>query len=178
MLDVVIEIFGDVLGPRRREKAAMAESARAEFGGALKPADDFSGAEKVRGGIDLVRVGIAEMVGGFAVVEDFLDFLIGEGRAPEGRGHFGGARKFRVAVEGEPCGTESGTFVAGGGLDEDAFETRARFDGGNEERVEKEAACEAQRSCVVFFAKGCEPIADGLFDCGLEARGDVGALLA
>ena len=84
----------------------MAESARAELGGALKPADDLPRVQQARDAIHLVRVGIGEMVVGLAIVEDFFDLLIRERWAQERSGHFGRAREFRVPVEREPCGAE------------------------------------------------------------------------
>ena len=41
VLDVLIDVVDDVFGKGRRENAAIAERAVAEFGAALAPGDDF-----------------------------------------------------------------------------------------------------------------------------------------
>ncbi len=49
MLDVLIHVFDDVLGKRRSQQAAMAESAMAEFRASLAPGDDLVAEEQTDG---------------------------------------------------------------------------------------------------------------------------------
>ena len=77
VLDVLIHIFHDIFGERRREKAAMAQGAMAEFGRTLAPGDDFAAVELFANFVVELVVTRHVAVDNFTVVEDGLDFLSG-----------------------------------------------------------------------------------------------------
>jgi len=47
MLHKIVQVFLHILGPRRREQAAMTQGARTEFGGSLKPGNNLSRSEEL-----------------------------------------------------------------------------------------------------------------------------------
>ncbi len=75
VLDVLIHIFHDIFGERRREQAAMAQGAMAEFGRALAPGDDFATVELFANFVVKLVVTRHVAVDNFTVVEDGFDFL-------------------------------------------------------------------------------------------------------
>ena len=76
MLHVVIQIFLHVGSPRRREQAAIAERARAEFRRALEPADNFPRTKKLHRFVNSLLIGSCPSVHRLAIVEHLLDFLV------------------------------------------------------------------------------------------------------
>jgi len=81
MLDVVVHVFDDVLRKRRSEDTAVAESAMAKLGAALKPSDNLVAREHLRGLREKLFVAGGILVNHLAVVENGLDFAGGETRA-------------------------------------------------------------------------------------------------
>lgn len=75
MLDELVDVFDDIFGKGRGEKAAIAESAVAEFGAALAPGDDFIAVNKRGGFFDELFFTGKIAIGDFAVVENGFDFL-------------------------------------------------------------------------------------------------------
>jgi len=81
VLDVLIHIFHDIFGERRREKAAVAEGAMAELGRSLAPGDDFAAIKLLADFVVELIITRHVAVDNFTVVEDGLDFLSGRFRA-------------------------------------------------------------------------------------------------
>ncbi len=175
VLDKVVEIFADVGSPGRSEEAAIAEGARAELGAMLAPGNDFALVEEVECGLDAEGFGIEPVVGGLAIIEDGLDLFAGKGGPPIGQGHGRRARKAEELMASEPSGAERGAFVTSGGLNEDAAETGAALDGGNEKGVEEKTAGEAEGIEGSFAAEGFRELDEDLREGVMEAGGDIGA---
>src|SRR5205823_5013468 len=80
VLDVLVDVFDDVLGKGRSQDAAVAKSAMAEFSAPLEPSNDFVPREDVRHFSEELLFSGRILVDDFAVVENSFNCTGGEAR--------------------------------------------------------------------------------------------------
>src|SRR5579859_1014745 len=146
MLDELIDVFDDVFGKRRGKETTVAESAVAELGAALAPSHDFVPVQEGGSFFDGLIFSREITIGDFAVVEDGFYFLRAgvdaDGETWERAASRAAcdflARKIRCA--------ERRAGISRHWLDVNVIEGAARFEGVDEQNVQKHSASNAQRA--------------------------------
>ena len=143
MLHILIQIFFHVGRPGRSQKAAIAERARPEFGGAVKPSDDFPGAEQLNGFFHLLVVVWVKSESRLAIFQNLLDFLIRVCRSPiESCNRVLPGTAVHVVAH-IPGGAQRCPFIPSRGLNKNTIEPGVFFHMRNRDRIQKQSSRKA-----------------------------------
>ena len=144
MLDEGVQVLGGVRVERRRQDAAVAQRARAEFHAAVHPGHDLVVVQLRHGGIDHFVRGQQVAEAQLAVFEHLLDLRRGVGRPQAERFHAARALLPVGAVPGFEHRADGRAGVAGRRLHEDVLEAGALFQRRHQQRVQPQPAGQAQ----------------------------------